>query len=204
MTTSTKCAPMSSKVSEILRLIVALGQRPLQAVRLLQREREERETDEKFNSQKEKIIADAQKLENEKNKFKEEQQEMINKVKKEINTITKQYNMKQQEEAKLENEQRIIKEKQSQIEDLKVKLQDTKENLRRKEEEKRQLEKFNNFLESIVQDKGGQGGPPGSTQEREFQDIEALQNRFKNLKQENDKLMKRKQLINQQMEEARR
>jgi hypothetical protein len=31
----------------------SLGQRPLQAVRLLQREREERETDEKFNSQKE-------------------------------------------------------------------------------------------------------------------------------------------------------
>lgn len=84
----------------------------MQAVRLLQREREERETDEKFNSQKEQIIADAQKLELEKNKFKEEQQKMINKVKKEIDTITKQYNMKQQEEAKLENEQRIIKEKQ--------------------------------------------------------------------------------------------
>lgn len=81
-------------------------------MRLLQREREERETDEKFNSQKEQIIADAQKLELEKNKFKEEQQKMINKVKKEIDTITKQYNMKQQEEAKLENEQRIIKEKQ--------------------------------------------------------------------------------------------
>lgn len=90
-----------------------------------------------------------------------------------------------------------------QIEDLKVKLEDTKENLRRKEEEKRQLEKFNNFLESIVQDKSGQGGPPGTTQEREFADIEALQNRFKNLKTENDKLMKRKALINQEMEKAR-
>lgn len=55
-----------------------------------------------------------------------------------------------------------------------------------------------------MQDKGSQGGPPGTTQEREFQDIEALQNRFKNLKQENDKLMKKKQQINQQMEEARR
>ena len=132
---------------------------------------------------------------------------MINRVKREIDTITKQYNMKQQEEAKLENEQRIIKEKQVQIEDLKVKLQDTKENLRRKEEEKRQLEKFNNFLESIVQDKaggqGGAGGQAGPSQEREFADIEALQNRFKNLKTENDKLMKRKALINQEMERAR-
>lgn len=86
---------------------------------------------------------------------------MINKVKKQISTITAQYNMKQQEEAKLENEHRIIKEKQAQIEDLKVKLTETKENLRRKEEEKKQLEKFNNFLEGIVQDKGGQGGPGG-------------------------------------------
>ncbi len=70
--------------------------------------------------------------------------------------------MKQAEEAKLENEHRIIKEKQAQIEDLKVKLQETKENLRRKEEEKKQLEKFNTFLESIVQEKGGQGAQGGA------------------------------------------
>jgi hypothetical protein len=81
-------------------------------VRLLQREREERETDERFNGQKEQIIADAQKLEAEKNKFKDEQQKMIAKVKKQISQITAQYNMKQQEEAKLETEHRIIKEKQ--------------------------------------------------------------------------------------------
>jgi hypothetical protein len=70
--------------------------------------------------------------------------------------------MKQAEEAKLENEHRIIKEKQSQIEDLKVKLQETKENLRRKEEEKKQLERFNLFLEGIVQEKGGQGAQGGA------------------------------------------
>lgn len=60
----------------------------MQAVRLLQREREERVTDDKFNSQKEQIISDAQKLEIEKNKFKDEQQKMINKVKKQIKQIT--------------------------------------------------------------------------------------------------------------------
>lgn len=55
-----------------------------------------------------------------------------------------------------------------------------------------------------MQDKSAQGGgPPGATQEREFADIEALQNRFKNLKTENEKLMKRKSKINQEMELAR-
>lgn len=135
---------------------------------------------------------------------------MINNVKKQIGKITSQYNAKQAEEAKLENEKRIIGEKQSQIEDLKLKLQDTKENLRRKQEEQRQLQKFNEFLESIVQDKsGGNGGAgqggagSGSGETREFEDIEALQNRFKNLKTENEKLMKRKQAINKEMELAR-
>lgn len=123
---------------------------------------------------------------------------MINKVKKQISQITAQYNMKQQEEAKLENEHRIIKEKQAQIEDLRQKLQETKDNLRRKQEEQRQLQKFNDFLESIVQDKGGQGG-----EGKEFDDIESLQNRFKNLKTENEKLMNRKTQINKEMELAR-
>ena len=112
--------------------------------------------------------------------------------------------MKQQEESKLENEHRIIKEKQSQIEDLKVKLAETKDNLRRKQEEQRQLQKFNDFLDSIVQDKGSQGGAGGAQGEgKEFEDIEALQNRFKNLKTENEKLMKRKTQINKEMEVAR-
>ncbi len=128
---------------------------------------------------------------------------MISKVKKQISTITAQYNMKQQEEAKLENEQKIIGEKQAMIEDLKLKLKETKENLRRKQEEQKQLQKFNDFLESIVQDKsGGQGGASGEGG-KEFDDIEALQNRFKNLKTENEKLMKRKSEINKEMEKAR-
>ena len=93
MRTSTRSEHMSYKVKPTPNNPL-LGQRPLQAVRLLQREREERETDEKFNSQKEQIIQDAQKLEIEKNKFKEEQQKMINKVKKQISQITAQYNMK--------------------------------------------------------------------------------------------------------------
>ena len=38
---------------------------------------------------------------------------------------------------------------------------------------------------------------------KEFEDIEALQNRFKNLKTENEKLMQRKLSINKEMEIAR-
>ena len=39
-----------------------LGQRPLQAVRLLQKEREERDTDENFTTKKEEIITRAREL----------------------------------------------------------------------------------------------------------------------------------------------
>ncbi len=52
----------------------------MQAVRLLQKEREERDIDEKFTNQKEVIIMDAQELEDKKNLFKEEQQKIINYV----------------------------------------------------------------------------------------------------------------------------
>jgi hypothetical protein len=59
------------------------------------------------------------------------------------------------------------------------------------------LQKFNQFLESIVADKDGKDGNGGGSgtggESKEFDDIEALQNRFKNLKTENEKLMKRKQ-----------
>jgi hypothetical protein len=49
MRISTKLELTLCRVS-LLSLTDFIGQRPLQAVRLLQREREERETDEKFNS----------------------------------------------------------------------------------------------------------------------------------------------------------
>lgn len=97
---------------------------------------------------------------------------MIDRVKKQISQITAQYNLKQQEESRLENEHKIIKDKQQQIEELKNKLRDTKDNLRRKQEEQKQLQKFNDFLESIVQESGNEGGGPGQGEaEKEFSDI---------------------------------
>lgn len=53
-------------------------------------------------------------------------------------------------------------------------------------EKRDELEKhkvFNKFLEKVVNDKEGE--------DKEFEDIDALQNRFKNLKNENKKLMQR-------------
>ena len=52
----------------------------MQAVRLLQKEREERDTDENFTSQKEEIIARARELDAQRQKYKEEQQKMIDDV----------------------------------------------------------------------------------------------------------------------------
>ena len=52
----------------------------MQAVRLLQKEREERDTDENFTSQKEEIIARARELDAQRQKYKDEQQKMINDV----------------------------------------------------------------------------------------------------------------------------
>lgn len=54
-------------------------------------------------------------------------------------------------------------------------------------------------MDDIVNDKSN-----GTGAEKEFSDIEKLQDRFKNLKNENEKLMQRKLKINQDMEDARR
>lgn len=60
-----------------LRAYVIKSQRPLQAVKLLEKEKEEREADYNFIKQKEEIIEKAQTLEQEKSKFKKDQMEMI-------------------------------------------------------------------------------------------------------------------------------
>jgi hypothetical protein len=52
-----------------VRAFVVQSQRPLQAVRLLQKEREEREVDEKFTTQKEDIINKAKTLDEEAKNF---------------------------------------------------------------------------------------------------------------------------------------
>jgi hypothetical protein len=53
---------------------------------------------------------------------------------------------------------------------------------------------FNEFLQQVIEEKD---------ENKEFDDIEALQHRFRNLKNENIKLMNRKNEIYKEMEDAR-
>jgi hypothetical protein len=66
---------------------------------------------------------------------------------------------------------------------LRNKLENKKMKLMEKREELDKHKVFNKFLEKVVNDKDGEN--------KEFDDIDALQNRFRNLKNENKKLMAR-------------
>ena len=60
-----------------VRAFVVQSQRPLQAVRLLQKEREEREVDDKFTGQKEEIIQKAKQLDEEAKQFLQKKAQMV-------------------------------------------------------------------------------------------------------------------------------
>ena len=67
-----KCNLQDGDMNKV-RAHVIQSQRPMQAVRLLQKEREERGIDERFNRQKEEIIAKAKMLDEEGKQFAEMQ-----------------------------------------------------------------------------------------------------------------------------------
>jgi hypothetical protein len=73
--------PQSKKLTDEdlnkVRAFIVQSQRPLQAVRLLQKEREEREIDNRFTQQKDDIIQKAKELDEEKNEFLEKQRKMV-------------------------------------------------------------------------------------------------------------------------------
>jgi chromosome segregation ATPase len=96
--------------------------------------------------------------------------------------ITQNANKRKVEEAKLEQERAAIEQKKAQIVELERKLEAKRSKLQEKRTELERHKKFNKFLEDVVNDSGDN---------KEFQDIDELQNRFKNLKSENQKLMKR-------------
>ena len=108
---------------------------------------------------------------------------MINQVRNRINDITMNATKRKNEEKKLNQEKDQIDEKKVEIERLKTKLDNKKRKLNEKKHELKMHEKFNLFLEQVVNEKDGQN--------KEFENIEALQNRFKNLKNENKKLLLR-------------
>ena len=100
-----------------MRAFIVREQRPLQAVRLLQKEREERTTDDAFTAQKEQILQDAKKLDIKRQKYKEEQQAMIKEVS--AKTVELQQNSQKRwiEEEKLRKEQEAIEDKRRKLEE---------------------------------------------------------------------------------------
>lgn len=109
---------------------------------------------------------------------------MINHVREQISVITTNVNKRRSEETKLETEKGAIEEKKQRIQVLDKKLELKKMKLREKKDELAKHKKFNEFLEAVVQDKS-------NGENKEFEDIQGLQDRFQNLKNENRKLMAR-------------
>ena len=106
------------------------------------------------------------------------------------------YSLKRKmEEEKLQKEKKEIGNKRDDIDKLQLQLQSTEVELKDKEDDLKRHEIFSSFLQSVVNDKSGDN--------EGFSEIIDLQNRFISLKDENKQLMKRKALINQNMEEAR-
>ena len=186
---------MLSRVSTILCIELNLGQRPLQAVRLLQKEREERDTDENFTTQKEDIIAKARELDKQRTEYKEQKQAMIDEVSEQTSQLQLYSLKRKMEEEKLQKEQKEIAQKRDEIDRLQTNLHKTEQELKDKQEDLDRHKIFSTFLQSVVNDKSGDN--------EGFSEIIDLQNRFISLKDENKQLMKRKAHINQLMEEAR-
>ena len=84
-----------------VRAFVVQSQRPLQAVRLLQKEREEREIDDKFTQQKEEIIAKAKDLDEAKKEFMVKQQRMTESIQQDIQTMIKSQLKRKKEDERL-------------------------------------------------------------------------------------------------------
>ncbi len=86
-----------------VRAYVVQSQRPLQAVRLLQKEREEREIDDKFTAQKEDIIQKAKELDIAAKEFVDTQKKMTDTVQSDIAVMVKNQLKRKKEDEKLAN-----------------------------------------------------------------------------------------------------
>ena len=101
-----------------------------------------------------------------------------------MSVITQNASKRKNEELKCTAEEKSIADKVLQISKLTDDLEIIKKQLNEKVLERDNHSKFNEFLESVVNDKS-------NGDNKEFVDIEQLQNRFANLKSENTKLMNR-------------
>lgn len=173
-----------------LRAYVIKSQRPLQAVKLLEKEKEEREADYNFIKQKEEIIEKAINLDREKDEFKKNQMQMINKVKASMSTIIQNANKRKLEEQKKLKEENEIKQKTEKIKDLNDEIGELQSELEEKKSELEKYKIYTDFLEDVIND---------DKDNKEFEDIDSLKNRFTNLRNENKKLIEKQNMINQQI-----
>ena len=81
------------------------------------------------------------------------------------------------------------------IEKLEADLAQKEQELQQKQEELEKHQIFSTFLEEVVESKQDENW--------EFEDIDALKNRFYNLRSENDQLKSRKNEIDKEIEETR-
>lgn len=188
-----------------VRAFVVQSQRPLQAVRLLQKEREEREVDEKFTTQKEDIIQKAKTLDEEAKNFVEKQNQMTAQVTSDIAIMVKnQLKRKKECEKSKEYENKIINYKEE-IETLKEENQKKEQVLVQKQQQLKTHKQFTDFLERVVKDKQlseikeKKSGEAGKGDDTDYK-INWLRNQFINLKNENKKLKERKRRIDSEME----
>lgn len=164
------------------------SQRPLQVVvRLLEKEKEEREVDQNFKRQEDEIFEKAQQIEDDKKAFEKNQTKQIRLVKSKMQEIIDNANKRKLEEEKKRAEEKEIAAKEAKIKELKAELEKSGRVL---EEKRRKEEQYREFLEEVI----------GDDDEK---DIEELKSRFQNLKQENMKLKKRKEQIDVLVEETR-
>ena len=106
---------------------------------------------------------------------------MINDVTDKTRVLQQNSLKRQQEEDKLNRERAAIEARKLEIHKLNEVLAKKKEELKLKESDVKRHRIFSAFLETVIEDKRGDF--------ESFVDINDLQDRFKNLKNENTKLM---------------
>lgn len=120
---------------------------------------------------------------------------MIAKVKDSMGTIIQNANKRKLEEQKKMKEENDIKQKEDKIHELEIELEDKKKLVDQKRELLSKYQVYSNFLEEVINN---------DPDNKEFDDIDALKNRFFNLIKENKKLIEKQNSINEQIEQTKK
>ena len=165
-------------------------------MRLLQKEREEREIDERFTQQKEDIISKAKQLDDEKKQFLERQRQVLASIAADKAQILKNQQKRKKEDERLKQLNQTALEHQQTIEQLRQNIDKKKSKLENRQRELGNLRQYTDFLEKVVANNK-------DVDDNNSAGIEGLRGRFINLKNENKKLNKRKNSINARMEQVK-